>query len=209
MEEKKKYEILNSLPAYGPMYIPISRSGKEFASEGFVIKFFKDDGTEWVANFATGWGIDKVFEYPKENLIVVFAGGIGYVMNPNNEKPIKIIGSITNEVFQNNIGELICIDNTGIQIFDPKTTSIWISETISWDGFKELKFENGIIKGKSFDPTNSIQEWSDFSFNVESKEVIGGSVREVLERAPQLEMKNRIEVKTKASKKQPWWKVWK
>ena len=209
MEEKKKYEILNSLPAYGPMYIPISESGEQFASEGYVVKFFKDDGTEWVANFATGWGIDKVFEYSKENLIVVFASGIGYVMNPNNEKPIKIIGSMTKEVFQNSIGELICIDDIGIQIFDPKTSDIWTSERISWDGFKELTFENGIIKGMSFDPTNSIQEWSEFSFNVKSKEIIGGSFREMLERNPQLEMKNRIEVKTKTSEKQSWWKVWK
>ena len=191
------------------MYIPISESGEQFASEGFVVRFFKDDGTEWVANFATGWGIDKVFEYPEENIIVVFASGIGYVMNPNKEKPLKIIGSMNKKVFQNNSEELICIDDIGIQIFNPKTAEIWTSERISWDGFKELIFENGIIKGQSYDPTNSIQEWSEFSFNVKSKEIKGGSFREMLNRNPHLEMKNRIEVQTKTSDKQPWWKVWK
>jgi len=206
LEEDKKYEILNSLPAYGPMYIPISENGEQFASEGYVVKFIKDDGTEWVANFAKGWGIDKVFEYSKENLIVVFASGIGYVMNPNNEKPIKIIGSMTKEVFQNSSGELICIDDLGIQIFDPITSDIWTSERISWDGFKELSFDNGIIKGQSFDATNSIQEWSDFSFNVNSKEISGGSFRETLERNPHLELENRVKIKTK--EKKYWWKIW-
>ncbi len=178
MEEQKKYEILNSLPSYGPMSIPISESGKKFYYEGFVVRFYKDDGTEWIVNFDSGWeGIDKVFEYSKENLIVVFAGGTGYVMNPNKEKPIKIIGHGTDQVFQVNSGELICIDNIKIQLFNPKTSDIWISEQISWDGFKELSFENGIIKGKSFDPTNPLQEWSDFSFNIVSKEITGGSFK--------------------------------
>ena len=197
------------MPAYGPMYIPISESGEQFSSEGFVVRFFKDDESEWVANFETGFGIDKIFEYPDRNLIVVFASGIGYVMNPNTEKYLKIIGSMTKEVFQTKSGELICIDDIGIEIFNPETYSIWTSDRISWDGFKELTFENGMIKGKSFDPTNSIQEWADFSFNVESKEIIGGSFREMLERNPHLEMKNRIEVKTKKSEKEHWWKVWK
>jgi hypothetical protein len=178
LEDKKKYEILNSLPAYGPMYIPISENGEQFGSEGYVVKFFKDDGTEWVANFATGWGIDKVFEYSGKNLIVVFASGIGYVMNPNSEKPLKIIGCMTKNIFQTKTGELNCIDDTGIEIFNPETYDIWTSDIISWDGFKELFFENGIIKGKSYDPTNSIQEWSDFTFNVQTKEITGGSFRE-------------------------------
>ncbi len=168
------------MPAYGPMYIPISESGEPFAFEGFIVRFFKDDRTEWVANFATGFGIDRVFEYSKENLVIIFASGIGYVMDPNDEKPKKIIELMTKEVFQNDSGELICIDDIGIQLFDPKTFDIWTSERISWDGFKELSFENGIIRGKSFDPTNYIQEWSDCSFNVISKEIIGGSFREML-----------------------------
>jgi hypothetical protein len=206
LTENKKYEVLDSLPAYGPMYIPISENGEQFSSEGFVVRFFKDDKTEWVANFAAGWGIDKVFDYPDKNIVVVFASGIGYVMNPNEEKPIKIIGSMTKDIFKMDNGDLFCIDDIGIEIFDCKTYEIWTSERISWDGFKDLTFENGIVKGKSFDPTNSIKEWSDFSFNTDNKELIGGSFRDTLERNPHLEVENRVKIKTK--EKKPWWKIW-
>jgi len=209
MTKKKKYEVLDSLPAYGPMYIPISESGEEFYSEGFVVRFIKDDGTEWVANFATGWGIDKVIEFSDKNLVIVFASGIGYVMNPNVEKPIKIIGSMIKDIFQHETGQIICVDDIGLQIFNPETLATWTSERISWDGFSELTFDNGILKGKSFDPTNSIEEWTDFSFNIESREIKGGSFREMLQRNPHLKMKNRIEVKEKSEEKNPWWKIWK
>ena len=179
------------------MYIPISESGEQFFSEGFVIKFTKDDNTTWVANFASGWGIDKVFEYPDKNIIVVFASGNGYVMNPNNEKPIKFIGSMTKDIFQTELGDLILIDDIGIEILEAETMDTWTSERISWDGFKDLIFENGIIKGKSYNPTNSLQEWTDFSFDIENKKITGGSFRETLKQNPHLEMKNRIEVKNK------------
>ena len=208
MTENKKFEILESLPTNGPMYIPISENGEKFYSEGFVVKFFKDDGTEWVANFATDYGIDKVFEYSDRNLIIVFASGAGYVMNPNNEKPLKFFGSMIKDVFQTKTGDLICIDEIGIEIFDPKTCEIWKSERISWDGFKDLTFENGIVSGKTFDPTNSINEWSNFSFNIETREITGGSFRKTLEMNPHLEMKNKVEVKTKIEEKKSWWKIW-
>ena len=38
---KKKYEKLDSLPTYGPMYIPITESGESYYSEGLAVKFIK------------------------------------------------------------------------------------------------------------------------------------------------------------------------
>lgn len=49
--EAKRFEILNSLPAYGPLYVPISESGELFFSEGFIVRFLKKDASKWVANF--------------------------------------------------------------------------------------------------------------------------------------------------------------
>jgi hypothetical protein len=49
-----RYEILNSLPVYGPMYVPVTENGKPYYSEGFPVRFFKKDGSEWGANFEPG-----------------------------------------------------------------------------------------------------------------------------------------------------------
>jgi len=192
------------------MYVPISENDEQFYSEGFVVKFYKKDGTEWVANFKAGWSdFSEIFDYPEKDIIVVFANGFGYVMNPNQEKPLMTIGSMSREVFQSENGDLICIDDIGIEIIDCTNFKTWTSERISWDGFKDLTFENGIISGKSFDPTNSKQEWSDFSFNTLTKEIIGGSFREMLKQNSHLEMRNRIEVQLKPENEKKWWKIWK
>ena len=205
----KQYEILKSLPAYGPMYISISDDEEQFFSEGFVVRFFKNDQTEWVANFKPGWtGLNKVFDLSEENRVVVFAGGLGYIINPNDEKPIGYFGLTINHVFQSENGNLICVDDIGIQIVENSNQDIWTSERISWDGFKELKHENGIISGKSYDPMNSKKEWSDFSLNIGTKEINGGSFRKMLKQNPHLEMKNRVEIKLKNIDKKRWWKLW-
>lgn len=51
----KRHKILSSLPTYGPMYVPVTANGELFYSEGFPIRFYKPDHTEWVANFQPGW----------------------------------------------------------------------------------------------------------------------------------------------------------
>lgn len=210
MDTQIKYEILNSLPAYGPMYVPVTQKGELFYQEGFVVRFYKNDGTNWVANFQPGWTkLNKVFDFPERNIIVVFAGGLGYVMNPNFEKPILTFGLVITDVFQAKNKSLICVDQIGIQMLDNTNGQLWTSERISWDGFKDLTFENGILSGKSFDPTNSLKEWCDFSVDTKTKEIKGGSFREMLERNPNLEMKNRIELKEKQVKKAHKWMFWK
>ena len=55
MQVQRRYEILDGLPTYGPMYVPVSEDGEPFYSEGFVVRFYKSDGSEWVANFKPGW----------------------------------------------------------------------------------------------------------------------------------------------------------
>ena len=93
----------------------------------------------------------------------------------------------TKEVFQTKNGNLILIDDTGIEILNIETFEIWASERISWDGFKDLSFDHNVIKGKTYNPINSEQEWFDFSLNIKSKEIKGGSYRESLKLNPDLD----------------------
>lgn len=215
MSADKSFKILKSLPAYGPMYISVSESGEPFYHEGLPVEFYRKDGTLWVANFETGWtNFVEAFEYPDKNIVIIFAKGIAYVMNSEIEKPIQIFGITIKDVFRTSKGDLICVDDTGIYFFCANKLEVWTSERISWDGFRNLTFDSDILRGQSYDPLHEMdsithtEPWIDFSFNVKTKEVKGGSFRLMLEQNPHLEMKNRIEVQDKNTKKFKW-QFWK
>lgn len=205
MTVEKRYEILDSLPSYGPIYIPVSDNDEPFYTEGFPVRFYKSDGTNWVANFRPGWtGLNKVFDFREHNKTIVIAGGLGYLMTVENEKPLSTFGITINEIFQTENGSLVCVDEISIFILDNSTGEFWRSERISWDGFQSLELNEGIISGQSYDPTNSKKTWADFSLNIKTKELTGGSYRESIKNNPDIPkviLENENEIK-------PWWKVW-
>jgi hypothetical protein len=177
MQLQKKYEILDGLPTYGPMYIPISEDGIEFYNEGFVVRFFKSDGTNWVGNFKTGWTkYSNVFEIPDTDKIVVIASGQGYLITPDQQKPLKTFGYAISEIVTTNDKIFVAADITDLEIINSDAT-IWRSERISWDGIKDLVIKDKIVSGLSFDPMHDSDEWVNFSFNLDTKEIIGGSYK--------------------------------
>lgn len=211
MEETKQYEILDGLPPYGPMYVSVTNIDEPFFSEGFVLRLFKSDGTSWVANFRPGWtGFSKVFDFPEHKTLVVIAGGQGYIMSPDDEKAKSTFGLTITEVLQTSDGSLVCADNTDITVLDNHTGQLWRSERISWDGLKDLTILGDTLYGKSYDPTNSIQEWSDFSVNLKTKEIKGGTWRDFLKQNSHLEVGDNgmLREKIKPTIKKPWWKIW-
>lgn len=209
MITEKQYEILNSLPSYGPMYVPITHTEEPFYSEGFVVRFYKSDKSEWVANFQLGWtNFSKVFDFPKHKTVIIVAGGQGYVMSPDNEAPKFTFGLTISEALQTDNGSLVFADNINIIFFDNSNGQFWHSNRISWDGIKDLKLADNILYGKSYDPTNSIQEWSDFSINLKTKEITGGTWREFLKNNPHLEVEESGMLKEKTQNKKAWWKIW-
>ena len=62
-------------------------------SEGFAVRFYKTDGTEWVANFQTR--LDRLKKnYPnlkKPQNLFGSSCGTCYIMNPNETKPTKFL----------------------------------------------------------------------------------------------------------------------
>ena len=185
----KRYEILEGLPSYGPMYIPISEDGIPFYYEGYVIRFYKSDETNWIANFKCGnTNFQDVLDYPKQNRIVVFAKGTCYIMTADTEVPIKAFGVGILNAFQTEDGFIILPDQTDVSVININNDEVWHSERISWDGLAELKFENDILTGLAYEPTSDDGEWKPFSFNFRTKELIGETYF--------------------YDYKKPWWKFW-
>lgn len=185
----KRYDILNSLPPYGPMHVSITSSGAPFYSEGFVVRFYKTDGTEWVANFQPGYtDLKEVIEFEGIQNLFVIACGTCYVMNPNDTKPFEVFGDNFSDIFEANKGRIVLPDQTGLTILEPDG-KYWDTERISWDGLVEIKVENNLISGLAYNPMHEEDEWVEFKYNLDTKTLTGGSYYSF-------------------EKKKPWWKIW-
>ncbi|RYE54520.1 MAG: hypothetical protein EOP48_12135, partial [Sphingobacteriales bacterium] len=156
MHEQRRYEVLDGLPTYGPMYVPVSESGEPFYSEGCVVRFFKSDGREWVANFKPGWtSFSLIVDYPEINQIVVIAKGQGYIMTPDQEMPIDTFGVDIRDAIKTADGKIVLVDDLSVRLLDHEG-AIWQLERISWDGIKDVKLQDHILTGLSYDPMDSI-----------------------------------------------------
>ncbi|WP_162796193.1 hypothetical protein [Pedobacter namyangjuensis] len=189
MTTEKRYEILSSLPTYGPMYIPVTDNGEPFYSEGFPVRFYKTDGTEWIANFQPGWtDLKQVLEFEKTQNLLVIACGTCYIMNPNDTKPIQVFGVGFSNIFKANKDRLLLQDQTDLTIIEPDGTR-WNTERISWDGLAEIKVENNLVSGLAYNPMHDADEWVEFKYNLDAKILTGGSYYSF-------------------ENKKPWWKIW-
>lgn len=183
----KTYEILKGLPGTGPMYLTVRSSNLYTSdySEGFVVKFIKSNGEEWIANFNLGFTqFNAVFDLEHTNLLII-AGGLTYVMNPEHEIPATTFNTNYKGGFQVSNGCIILYDNSEITLFE-KDGSFWISEQISLDGLRNISIKNNIVTGQYSDYSRD-WEWFDFTLNIDNKEITG--------------------IKQHHSPK-PWWKIW-
>jgi len=170
-----QYDILESLPVYGSMHVSIAQNDKPFYSEGFPIRFYKTDGTSWVANFEFGCtSLSAVYELPDTPNVLVIAGGSCYLMNPDHKRPLTAWGISYEKVLCMANGSLVLQDLTNLTIVERDGT-YWTTERISWDGFKNLEVKGNTIEGFAYDPMNTTNEWIEFLYNTESKELTGGS----------------------------------
>jgi hypothetical protein len=171
----KRYELLNSLPAYGQMYVSVTENDEPFYSEGMVIRFFKTDGTDWIANFQPGWtDLNMVYELPDLSGLLVIAGGTCYIMLPDKKQPAEVFGVSYREVVQAGDGRLILQDGVYLTIVE-KNGEYWDSQRISWDGIKNLSIEGNLVMGLLLNPMNSNDEWIPFSYDINTKVITGGS----------------------------------
>ena len=102
------------------MYIPVSVSDEPYYSEGFPVRFYKSDGTDWVANFKTGWTeLAEIFELNATSNLLVIAFGQCYIMDPEDTKPISAFGGAYATAFTLEDGRIVLPDDTGLTVIEP------------------------------------------------------------------------------------------
>ena len=157
------------------MYIPVTDNDEPFYSEGFAVRFYQTDGRQWVANFQPGWtDLKTIIEFTDTTNLLVIAFGTCYLMNPEQTKPLAVFGVAYLEIFTTEDGRLILQDENDLTIVGTNGRH-WDTERISWDGLKELKLDKNIVTGLAYDPMYDADKWMKFSYNIDTKELIGGS----------------------------------
>jgi hypothetical protein len=197
-DENPAYEILSSLPAFGPIYHSVTHNGMAFHSEGFVIRFYNPDKTNWVANFQPGiTSLNTIVDLDR-HLFLVISGGSCYVMHPGLKNPISNFGDSYEVILKRKNGGYVLQDSTRLTIV-ASNGAYWHSVQISYDGIKELSLdESGLVKGVSYYPTPDDDKWIPFTYDIEKRKLIGGTWNE-----------NYNPVKTVSESSEKWWEFWK
>ncbi len=164
-----RYEILDGLPPYGPGHVSIPEGGSMAYSEGYVVRFYRSDGTDWVANFSCGQTMLKgVFEIDQQNKVIVIAYGECYIMDPDNTTPLSNFGWDYFEIFTVCADRYVLIDNSALTIVEPDG-SHWHTERIAIDGIKKLTITGNVVSGLAFSPTDGEGSWDAFSYDIDKK----------------------------------------
>lgn len=173
-EHRKHYELLDGLPPYGPMYIPVSEHGDPFYSEGVVVRFYRADGTDWVANFEPGWtSLRAVFDFPDTDYVLVIARGRCYLMDPEQVLPRAVFGVDCKYALKAADGRLVLATPVCLIIVETDG-SRWSTPRISWDGLEDLRIDGCMVSGLAYDPTPESDEWMPFCYDIDRREVVGG-----------------------------------
>jgi hypothetical protein len=166
-----KFQILDALPTYGPMYVSVTDNNQPYFSQGFAVRFNKHDGSTWVANFKPGWtAFNEVIELAEPNILVI-AGGTSYLMDPDKEYPIDVFGVGYKKVFHASDGRIVLPDESNITVVEDNGAH-WCSEMISYGGLEEINLEDNIISGLFYYPTAEKEEWLPFTYNIDSKTLV-------------------------------------
>lgn len=159
------------------MYIPVTGNDDAFYSEGFVVRFYKSDGTDWVANFQPGWtDLKEIHEFANDERLLVIACGTCYMMNPDQTKPLSVFGVGYMKSFKTHDQRLILQDQIDLTIIEANGEH-WDTERISIDGLKDIELKNNVLTGLSYDPRNELEDWVRFTYDIDTKILIGGSYK--------------------------------
>ncbi len=173
--QNNRFIVLDSLPAYDVMYVPITPYKVNTYSEGLVIRFFKNDGTNWIANVHLGGkSFNHVRAFKKCNLLLIIAGGRCYLINPDDEYVYDSLDYVGfNSLIENPLGGFILEDSLGIMIFDEMGNHSY-EYSISYGGFKNLTIQNNVLCGYALDLNSSYNQDYYFSLNLKSRKLKGG-----------------------------------
>ena len=122
------WEVLPGLPGDGPVPLHFHPGHPTPWKEGLVIRFWNEDGTEWVGNFQGCSGRAEALLWPEASAVAVDAGDFFYLIDANDPGSYTTLGSeyIANAmVLDEHRNVLVVAAGYGLRAFDLNRNRLW------------------------------------------------------------------------------------
>jgi hypothetical protein len=168
------FKRLPGLPAYGQRAIGFPPQWGTLGREGLVVEFTAEGGKSWVGNFRPGLGgLDDVRLHPNEHDFLVTSSGALWQVNPQAVSAEEIAAAVTDEWQLDESVDLLFNDQGVAFLRLGPSGVVWHTLRISWDGFREIRFESEALIGEAWSPIED--DWLPFTVDLKTGQVDGGS----------------------------------
>jgi hypothetical protein len=131
MSRVVRWEVLPGLPGEGPIPMHFHLGQQTPWREGFVVRFWNADGSEWIGNFqGTGIGQTEVIDWPEASAVAVIAGKNFYLVAVRNLAEYCTLGPrsmVSGATFNEDRTTLFVADSYSILAFGTDRRIRWKS----------------------------------------------------------------------------------
>ncbi len=205
-ENQNPYKILKYPPAYMDGYLAINGCLSEYC---IPIEFTKNNGEKWVYGFHGE--IEKEIEIInlKDNRYFLISTvnelNTNYIVDIETINPINEIDYVSEKLKYNNDLILILSSNSIAVIKQPN--EIKYIQTLNWDGIRNNRIENGILKGQLYDWNNSEsgEQYDKTDYELDLNTMLFKRGKELEQKSVPIKKLNDENLKAEKTK---WWKIW-
>ncbi|UAB83320.1 hypothetical protein INR75_14170 [Zunongwangia sp. SCSIO 43204] len=173
------------------------------------IEFTKNNGEKWVYGFHGE--IEKEIEIInlKDNRYFLISTinelNTNYIVDIETINPINEIDYVSEKLKYNNDLILILSSNSIAVIKHPN--EIKYIQTLNWDGLRNNRIENGILKGQLYDWNNSesVEQYDKTDYELDLNTMVFKRGKELEQKPVPIKKLNDENLKVEKNK---WWKIW-
>ncbi|UPS92072.1 MULTISPECIES: hypothetical protein [Flavobacteriaceae] len=206
-EKEKPYKVLKYPPAYLDGYLAINGCLSEYC---IPIEFYKENGEKWVYGFQGE--IEKGIEIIdlKDNRYFFISTknelNTNYIVDVETINPIKEIDYVSEILKYKNKLILILSSNSIAIVNEPN--DIEYIESLCWDGIRNNRIENGILKGQLYDWSNRDygDKYNKTNYELDLETLIIKKGKDLLQKSDSIK---KAEIKKTKVENRKWWELWK
>ena len=147
------WEVLPGLPGEGPVPLHFHLGHPTPWSEGFVIRFWNEDGTDWVANFQYGTThFNLAIKPPDSDLTVIVSHGACYLLPQCDPERMILADCDVSMAIIGESGSLVVATYDSVHALDRHGKVAWRRDDFAADPLTLLSCVSGVVELK-------IEDW--------------------------------------------------